>query len=76
MITETRSRRVVRRRPALDKAYEQALPDLPPDLRVALQLWTEARGQEWSARAALSSVMTRHGYKWLEIEAIARELAA
>jgi hypothetical protein len=35
----------------------------------------EAREREWSARSALSSAMTRHGYKWLEINEIARELA-
>jgi hypothetical protein len=68
-------RRVVRRaRPTIDQASEQALPDLPPDLRVAIQLWVEARTNEWSARAAFSSVMTEHNYKWLEIEKLAREL--
>jgi hypothetical protein len=47
-------RRVVRRRQALDVEFDQALPDLPPDLRVAIQLWVEARSNEWSARSALS----------------------
>ena len=69
-------RRVVSRRGTLERAYEQALPDLAPDLRCALQLWVEAREREWSARSALSTVMTRHNMHWLEINEIARELTA
>ena len=68
-------RRVVRRaRPALDVAYERALPDLPADLRLALQLRVEAHRGEQATRSALSGVMARHSYRWFEVERLARQL--
>jgi hypothetical protein len=74
-VTAPRRRAVRRRaRPSLDTAYDTALSELPPELRVALQIWVEARRAEWAARAALSTLMTRHNYRWREIDRIARQL--
>jgi RNase H-fold protein (predicted Holliday junction resolvase) len=65
-------RRTVRRaRPAIDQAYEKALPDLAPELRVGLVAFVDARKSEREARNALSTVMTRHGQRELEIEKLA-----
>jgi hypothetical protein len=69
-------RRVVRRRarPALDGAYDSALSELAPELRVALVHWVQARSAEQAARSALSTAMTTNGMRWLEAEHIARSI--
>jgi hypothetical protein len=37
--------------------------------------YVAAKGAEFEARQALSVLMSSHGRRWLEIDAIARELA-
>jgi hypothetical protein len=69
-------RRVVRRkRPALDSAYDVALSGLPVELRQPMITYVAAKRAEFEARQALSVLMSSHGRRWLEIDAIARELA-
>lgn len=72
------SRRVVRRRarPAADVAYEKALPDLAPEVRIALQLWVDARRAERAARDRMEDIMIKStgAIRWREVEAIARSL--
>jgi hypothetical protein len=36
--------------------------------------WVDARRGEWAARSELSTLMTRHNLRWLEIEKFARTL--
>lgn len=71
-------RRVVRRRarPAAGVAYEKALPDLAPEVRVALQSWVESRRAERAARDRLQDQMVRHNgrIRWFEVEQLARQL--
>lgn len=69
-------RRVVRRRarPTLDQACDVALAELPIELRpLAIQYADNIRqGQE--IRSALSTAMTRAGYRWHQVDAVVRPL--
>jgi hypothetical protein len=68
-------RRVVRRRrPTLDEAYDVALSELPAELRQPMITYVAAKRAEFGARQTLSTLMPRHGCRWLEIDAIARDL--
>lgn len=66
---------VRRRRPTLDEAYGVALSELPVELRQPMITYVAAKRAEFEARQALSTLMPRHGCRWPEIDAIARDLA-
>lgn len=68
-------RRVVQRRGTLDRAYDIALADLPPELRPAIITWIEARRTEYELRSALQTQMSRNNLRWGQVEKIGRELA-
>lgn len=70
-------RRVVRRRarPTVDLAYETALTELPPELRPLVIQYAENMRQGQEIRSSLSRAMTRHGFRWWQIEKAARSLS-
>jgi hypothetical protein len=59
------------RRPAADKA----LSELPIEMRPAVLEYVAARRAEHDARQALSSLMTRFGYRWREVDALATKVS-
>lgn len=68
--------RVVRRpRPTVDQAWATVLADLPAEVQPAMRRYAEAMRAEFDARSALSSLMTRHGLKWHQIDRLAHTLA-
>jgi hypothetical protein len=67
-------RRVVRRS-AIDQAADTALAELPAEVRPAVIAYVDAKRAEYEARLALSSLMTRNGLRWRDVDVIAHKLA-
>ena len=75
-VRPTHNARRTTRRSALDKAYDIALADIPPEIRPLLAAYAENMRQGQEIRSALSNAMARSGgVKWLTVDAAARELA-
>jgi hypothetical protein len=69
-------RRVVRRgEGTLDQAWSTVLADLPPEMRPAMRAYVEAKRAEFDARDALSTLATRHGVRWYQLNNLAQKLA-
>lgn len=72
----TPTRRVVRRRswPALDEAADNALAELPAELRPLTIRYIETMLAANEARGELSTAMTWHNVRWADVDRVARAL--
>jgi len=64
-----------RARPALDRAYDTALAELPDEIRPLVVEYAENVRQGQEIRSSLSTVMTSHGLRWTTVDDIARSLS-
>jgi hypothetical protein len=51
------------------------LVNLPPEMRPAMVAYVGAKRAEFEARDALSTLATRHGVKWYELDGLSQKLA-
>ena len=49
--------------------------DLPPEMRPAMGAYVDAKRAEFEARDALSTLATRHGVRWYQLNNLAQKLA-
>ena len=68
-------RRVVRRRGALDRSWDNALAELPPDLRPLVRQYVENMQAGMAIRSELTRVMPQNGMRWSDVDRVASSLA-
>jgi hypothetical protein len=69
------ARRVVRRRPAIDRAHDAALADLNPAIRPLVRRYAENMKTGQELRSELTMAMGHHNLHWRDVDPIAHKLA-
>jgi hypothetical protein len=67
-------RRVVRRRSAIDRAWDVALSELPAGLHQLVRQYATAKRAEYDARMALGSAMIGTDVRWRRVDDIVHKL--
>jgi hypothetical protein len=67
------ARRVIRRS-TLDRAYSTVLADIPPEMHQTVRAYAENMRAGQEIRSELTSMMTRHGVKWWQVDDAASRL--
>jgi hypothetical protein len=68
-------RRVVRRRGALDAAWDTVLAELPSELRLLVRRYAENMRQGQEIRSELCTVMPAYGLRWHDVSMLTNALA-